>query len=243
MSLPELDGATNPTIFGGRMGEEGGCSCCTPLRTGQEKAFDMVPCYERIKSLSEKTSRLVKLKRKENSEKKIGIILYGFPPNAGSIGTAAYLSVFESLYNVLKSMKNEGYEVELPKSTDELREVVLGGNSDKYGQEANVIERVNGIEIVENEPYLKEIEEVGSAQERYNQMAQEFLSSEEAWKQVIGIQPTFGYEGDPMRLLFEKGLRLLMLSLLFIDGCGITLALMLFCIWDAWSIGIYAGKK
>ena len=32
VSLPELDGATNPTIFGGRMGEEGGCSCCTPLR-------------------------------------------------------------------------------------------------------------------------------------------------------------------------------------------------------------------
>ena len=158
VSLPELDGATNPTVFGGRLGEEGGCSCCVQLRTGNEKAFDMVPCYERIKSLSEKTRRLVKLKRKENSEKKVGIILYGFPPNAGSIGTAAYLSVFESLYNVLKSMKNEGYEIELPNSTNDLREAVLDGNSRKYGQEANVIERVDGAEIVENEPYLKEIE-------------------------------------------------------------------------------------
>ncbi len=33
VSLPELDGATNPTIFGGRLGEEGGCSCCRHLRT------------------------------------------------------------------------------------------------------------------------------------------------------------------------------------------------------------------
>ena len=207
VSLPELDGATNPTIFGGRLGEEGGCSCCVQLRTGQEKAFDMVPCYERIKSLSEKTRRLVKLKRKENSEKKVGIILYGFPPNAGSIGTAAYLSVFESLYNVLKSMRNEGYKIELPKSTNELREIVLGGNSGKYGQEANVIERIDGSEIVENEPYLKEIEEVwGSAPGKIQSDGTGvFVLGKKLGNVVVGIQPTFGYEGDPMRLLFEKG--------------------------------------
>ena len=57
-------------------------------------------------------------------------------------------------------MKSEGYEIELPNSTNDLREAVLDGNSCKYGQEANVIERVDGAEIVENEPYLKEIEEV-----------------------------------------------------------------------------------
>ena len=207
VSLPELDGATNPTIFGGRLGEEGGCSCCGHLRTGQEKAFDMVPCYERINSLSEKTCRLVKLKRKENSEKKVGIILYGFPPNAGSIGTAAYLSVFESLYNVLTSLKNEGYKVELPKSTNELREAVLGGNSATFGQEANVIERINGTEIVENEPYLKEIEEVwGSAPGKIQSDGTSvFILGKKLGNVVLGIQPTFGYEGDPMRLLFEKG--------------------------------------
>jgi len=207
VSLPELDGATNPTIFGGRLGEEGGCSCCQHLRTGQERVFDMVPCYERIKSLSEKSSRLVRLKRKENAEKKVGIILYGFPPNAGSIGTAAYLSVFESLYNVLKSMKDEGYEVELPKSTDELREAVLSGNSERYGQEANVIERVNGTEIVQNEPYLKEIEEVwGSAPGKIQSDGTGvFILGKKLGNVVVGIQPTFGYEGDPMRLLFEKG--------------------------------------
>ena len=49
-------------------------------------------------------------------------------------------------------MKDEGYAVELPKTTDELRKAVLSGNSEKYGQEANVIERVDGAEIVENEP-------------------------------------------------------------------------------------------
>ena len=104
-------------------------------------------------------------------------------------------------------MKDEGYEVELPKSTDELREAVLSGNSERYGQEANVIERVNGTEIVQNEPYLKEIEEVwGSAPGKIQSDGTGvFILGKKLGNVVVGIQPTFGYEGDPMRLLFEKG--------------------------------------
>jgi magnesium chelatase subunit H len=63
----------------------------------------MAPCLERIDSLVEKTKRLATLRRKANAEKKVGIVLFGFPPNAGAIGTAAYLSVFESLFNTLNA--------------------------------------------------------------------------------------------------------------------------------------------
>ena len=104
-------------------------------------------------------------------------------------------------------MKNEGYEIELPNSTNDLREAVLDGNSSKYGQEANVIERVDGAEIVENEPYLKEIEEVwGPAPGKIQSDGTGvFILGKKLGNIVVGIQPTFGYEGDPMRLLFEKG--------------------------------------
>jgi magnesium chelatase subunit H len=100
VALPEIDGATNPTVFGGRHGPEGcnGCSYNCP-RSSDTKA--MAPCLERIDSLVEKTRRLAVLRRKANAEKKVGIVLFGFPPNAGAIGTAAYLSVFESLFNTL----------------------------------------------------------------------------------------------------------------------------------------------
>ena len=37
VALPELDGATNPTVFGGRLGEEGGCSCCSEKRKKLKK--------------------------------------------------------------------------------------------------------------------------------------------------------------------------------------------------------------
>ena len=59
----------------------------------------MAPCLERIESLAEKTLRLARLRRKENADKKVGIVLFGFPPNAGAVGTAAYLSVFESRFS------------------------------------------------------------------------------------------------------------------------------------------------
>ena len=54
-----------------------------------------------------------------------GIVLFGFPPNAGAVGTAAYLSVFESLFNTMQAMKDEGYTIDVPDSVDDLREAVL----------------------------------------------------------------------------------------------------------------------
>jgi len=97
IALPELDGATCPTVFGGRHGPEGCAGCRMAChRTGDTKA--MAPCVERIESLAEKTLRAARLRRKANADKTVAIVLFGFPPNAGAVGTAAYLSVFESLH-------------------------------------------------------------------------------------------------------------------------------------------------
>jgi magnesium chelatase subunit H len=132
VALPELDGATCPTVFGGRHGPEGckGCHYACPNRSDTKA---MAPCNERIDSLVEKTRRLALLRRKQNSEKKVAIVLFGFPPNAGAVGTAAYLSVFESLYHTLHAMKAKGYDVQVPESVDALRAKVLEGNFKRYG--------------------------------------------------------------------------------------------------------------
>ena len=108
----------------------------------------MAPCHERIVSLAEKTRRSVQLHRKRNADKKVGIVLFGFPPNAGAVGTAAYLSVFESLFNTLTRMKAEGYTLDVPEDVDALREMVLTGNAAQYGQEANVSDHVTSDTMV-----------------------------------------------------------------------------------------------
>ncbi len=206
VALPEIDGATNPTVFAGRHGP-GGCDGCAYACKAAGTVKAMAPCPERIDALVEKTRNLAVLRRKENSEKNVGIVLFGFPPNAGAIGTAAYMSVFESLQNTLQTMAENGYDVTPPETVDDLREVILKGNASIYGQEANVAAKVSADDIVTHTPWLKEIEETwGPAPGRIQSNGSDlYILGAQFGKVFVGVQPTFGYEGDPMRLLFEHG--------------------------------------
>lgn len=206
VALPEIDGASNPTVFAGRHGAAG-CQGCAHMCTIRSDQKAMAPCFERIENLAEKTLRMANLRRKQNLEKKIGIVLFGFPPNAGAVGTAAYLSVFESLFNTLTRMKREGYKVDVPDDVDALRAIVLKGNAQQYGQEANVAAHVTADDIVAHTPYLDEVETVwGPAPGKVQSDGRGvFILGAHFGNVFVGVQPTFGYEGDPMRLLFETG--------------------------------------
>ncbi|MEO0485392.1 MAG: cobaltochelatase subunit CobN [Pseudomonadota bacterium] len=197
IALPEIDGATNPTVFAGRHDSHSG--------RAEDRA--MAPCEERIDVLAEKVARLARLRRLGNADKKVGIVLFGFPPNAGAVGTAAYLSVFESLHNTLHRLKAEGYQIDPPESVDALREAVLRGNAGLYGQEANVADKVSADHIVRHTPTLNAIESVwGPAPGKVQSDGQGvFILGANFGNVFVGVQPSFGYEGDPMRLLFEKG--------------------------------------
>ena len=206
IALPELDGAACPTVFGGRHGPEG-CNGCRHACRSRGDAKQMAPCHERIDSLAEKAFRLARLRKLAKADKKIGIVVFGFPPNAGAAGTAAYLNVFASLHNTLKALRDDGYEVDVPDSVEDLRAAVLGGNSGQFGQDANVAAHVDAETIVRNTPPLAAIEEVwGPAPGRVQSDGKGvFILGQRFGNVFVGLQPAFGYEGDPMRLLFEKG--------------------------------------
>ena len=68
----------------------------------------------RAAMLAARVSKLVTLRKKALSERKIAIVIFNFPPNAGAVGTAAFLSVFESVRNTLHAMKAAGYSVDAP---------------------------------------------------------------------------------------------------------------------------------
>jgi magnesium chelatase subunit H len=206
IALPELDGATNPTVFAGRHGDGGGCNGCHFNCVAQEKRA-MAPCYERIEALVDRTRKLVSLKKSERASRKVAIVLFGFPPNAGAAGTAAYLDVFQSLHNTMKAMALAGYTLEVPDKVEDLRQLVLEGNSTYFGQDANVHARVSADWIVKNTPWLSDVEDQwGSAPGKIQSDGSSVLVLGKQFGNVfVGVQPTFGYEGDPMRLLFEGG--------------------------------------
>ena len=104
-------------------------------------------------------------------------------------------------------MHEAGYDVEVPESEDALRDRLLKGNAEQFGADANVFHRIPVDQHVRQEPHLDEIEGAwGPAPGRQLTDGQSlFVLGERFGNVFVGIQPGFGYEGDPMRLLFEKG--------------------------------------
>ena len=210
VAIPELDGAVAPMVYGGRSdGTDTACTGCgRGCRFPVAATRVMAACPERAEALAAKTARLIVLRRAERQARKLALVIFNFPPNSGAVGTAAYLSVFESLFNTLTTLKAAGYDVEVPASVDALREALLTGNAARYGADANVHALVAVDDHVRREVHLAEIEaQWGPAPGRAQAGSGGIqVLGAQFGNVLVGIQPAFGYEGDPMRLLFEGSL-------------------------------------
>ncbi len=210
VAIPELDGATGSMVFGGRgSAEHISCTGCAHGCTFNNvvDSHDMHTCIERADALAARVGRLVDLRRSERAQRKVAAVVFNFPPNAGNTGTAAFLSVFESLFNTMVAMQRTGYTIDLPDSVDALRESIIHGNAQSLGADANVFVRIPVDDHVRREKHLGEIEaQWGPAPGRQqSDGASIFVYGQRFGNLFVGVQPSFGYEGDPMRLLFEKG--------------------------------------
>jgi magnesium chelatase subunit H len=190
VAIPELDGATEAFVYGGM-----------PAGGSEPVALE-----DRVVRLARRLKRWHRLQTAARVDLKLAMLLFCFPPNKGNIGTAADLDVFPSVWETLGRLKDEGYDVEVPSSADELRELLLGSASEKYGATANIAYRMKVDEYRRLCPFVEEIEEEwGAAPGRINSFGGELLiQGITLGKVFIGVQPTFGYEGDPMRLMMAR---------------------------------------
>jgi magnesium chelatase subunit H len=211
-ALPELDGAIDPVPLGGLVGED----------------IYLIP--ERVKRLTGRIKRWIALQKTPPSERKIAIILYGFPPGYGATGTAALLNVPRSLLKFLHALKDQGYNVgELPEDGEELIRSV------KEADEATPLTPPyqGGAKETETSPPYQE--GVGGGATVNAKILEKWLGYllttriEKQWKSLtgtgiktygdefqiggiqlgnvwIGVQPPLGIAGDPMRLMFERDL-------------------------------------
>ncbi|MBN3895570.1 MAG: magnesium chelatase subunit H [Nostoc sp. NOS(2021)] len=206
-ALPELDGAIDTIPLGGLVGEN----------------IYLVP--ERVQRLIGRVKSWVALRQKPASERKIAIILYGFPPGYGAVGTAALLNVPRSLLKFLHALKEQGYTVgDLPEDGEELIRWVkeadesnpLVGQSsrlpiDNGGQDAHPTSTVNVRTLEKWLGYLQtsRIEKQWKSLTRtgIKTYGDEFqIGGVQLGNVWIGVQPPLGIQGDPMRLMFERDL-------------------------------------
>ncbi len=208
VAIPELDGATGPMVFGGR--SDGSDAPCTGCGRGctfppSTTVRAMQSCPERAEMLARRVLKLIELRSADVADRRVGIVLFNVPPNAGAAGTAQFLSVFESLHATLLRLSSEGYTVEVPETVEALRGRILEGNAARFGAEANIHARVPADTIVARETHLAEIEaNWGPAPGKLQADGSGVRILGERFGNVfVGIQPALGIEGDPMRLLFE----------------------------------------
>lgn len=192
IAIPELDGAIEPIIMSGRDGV-----------TGRAIALQ-----DRIETVAQRAMKWAALRRKTKAEKRLAITVFSFPPDKGNVGTAAYLDVFGSIFKVMQNLKQEGYDVaDLPETAEALMLEILHDAQAQYNSpELNIAHRMSVREYEALTPYSKRLEESwGPPPGTLNSDGQHLLVFGKTYGNVfIGVQPTFGYEGDPMRLLFSR---------------------------------------
>ncbi|MDZ8034893.1 magnesium chelatase subunit H [Nostoc sp. DedSLP04] len=203
-ALPELDGAIDTVPLGGLVGEN----------------IYLVP--ERVERLIGRVKTWVALRQKPASERKIAIILYGFPPGYGAVGTAALLNVPRSLLKFLHALKEQGYTVgDLPedgeelirwvKEADEANPLVGWASCPPLEKDAHLTSSVNVRTLEKWLGYLQtsRIEKqwkslTGTGIKTYGEKFQ--IGGVQLGNVWIGVQPPLGIQGDPMRLMFERDL-------------------------------------
>ncbi len=212
-ALPELDGAIDPVPLGGLVGEK----------------IYLIP--ERVQRLIGRLKRWIALRQTPPKERRIAIILYGFPPGYGATGTAALLNVPRSLFKFLQALEVQGYAVgDLPEDGEELIRWVKAadedwGNADsrrltQMNIESNgKVDRaglwgVNTVNVRTLEKWLgylrmsrvkKQWKSFGGT--GIKMYGDEFsLGGVRLGNVWIGVQPPLGIPGDPMRLMFERDL-------------------------------------
>ncbi|BDD07120.1 cobaltochelatase subunit CobN [Aureibacter tunicatorum] len=110
IALPELDGAAMPYVVTAQYKDENGYNI-----------FKAIP--ERMDAFCEGLKKRLALKQKKNADKKIAIVYFKGPGNNAMV--ASNMEIIPSLYNLLKRLKNEGYDLgELPDSSSALWDLI-----------------------------------------------------------------------------------------------------------------------
>lgn len=153
MALPEFEGVVEPIVIGATRG----------IARPEEDAYE--PIADRIERLAARISRWVGLSGKPNHEKKIAFILHNNPCASveGTVGGGAHLDTLESVAQVLKAMKDQGYAVNPPASGKELIDEILSRKAlseFRWTTAGEIVGRGGALVQLEKDRYLPWFEEL-----------------------------------------------------------------------------------
>ncbi len=110
IAMPEFEGVIEPAII----------ATTSNASLPAEERYEAIP--DRIEKIAGRVESWIRLARTPNEEKKVVIILHNNPCGSveATVGSGAHLDTLDSVADILKRLKDEGYRVEAPESGKEL---------------------------------------------------------------------------------------------------------------------------
>ncbi|MCD8509863.1 MAG: cobaltochelatase subunit CobN [Bacillus sp. (in: Bacteria)] len=170
---------------------------------------------ERVEKVLGRMKGWLRLQKKQNKEKKVAVICYNYPPGEGSLFGASYLDTFESVANILSSLKLEGYQVDDYTASDLMEKFTAGKlvNSGKWSGD-DVSEEFIRYEStayefkIKNTSWAQEIEEQWEKSPGTIMTAgKDFLIPGVISNNVfIGLQPSRGVHENPEKAYHDRSI-------------------------------------
>ncbi len=153
IAMPEFEGVIEPVIVGASKG----------IGNPEEEFYEAIE--DRVERLAERIVRWISLRKKSNNEKKVAFILHNNPCASveATVGAGAHLDTIESVSDILKRMKEEGYRVNPPSDGKELIDEIMDRKAIsefRWTTTDEIVDKGGALALVEKEKYLRWFQEL-----------------------------------------------------------------------------------
>lgn len=206
--LPELDGCIETIPVGALAASHYDAEL-------QLEIHELTLIEERADKVVARIKKWLALRRKANSEKRVAIICYNYPPGEDNIFGGAFLDTFASVERILARLHQEGYEVE-PVTALHLRQLFTAGklvNSGRWLTEdaAQEFIRYDGSAYCEG---LGETSWTADLIKQWGQAPGDIMSEQQSFlipgtvlgNVFLGLQPSRGIHEQPEHFYHDKTL-------------------------------------
>jgi len=183
IAMPEFEGVIEPVIVGASRG----------ISNPGEESYETI--QDRVERLAERIVHWIGLRKKANREKKVAFILHNNPCASveATVGGGAHLDTLESVADILKRLKQEGYAIDPPADGRELINTIMDRKAIsefRWTTTDEIVDKGGALALVEKERYLQWFNELpADTQQRMS----------DAW----GNPPGEEKDGVPAAMLHE----------------------------------------
>ena len=210
------------TLISVMLPEQDGAVLTLPVGAKTEPAYDeefdvtsdeIKIIEERLEALADRAEKFIALRAKSNSEKKIAIICYNYPPGEANVFGGAFLDTFQSVSSILSLLKNNGFNSDDVSAEKLMSDFINGGlvNTGKYSDGGKMLR----YPLSDYKKFLSSFADKDAVINAWGEPGGEIMTDEKGdflipaaayGNIIVGIQPSRGVHEDNDKLYHDKSI-------------------------------------